>query len=48
MELHEQLRHHANTLRTNSMPLADLIPLLQKVADRLEHLEHMLWLYEHD
>lgn len=32
----QRLRHHATTLRTNSLPLSDLIPLLLQAADALE------------
>lgn len=34
-----RLRHHAATLRTNSMPLKELIPLLTEAADALDR-EH--------
>ena len=32
----KRLRHHAATLRTNSLPLSDLIPLLCQAADALD------------
>lgn len=32
----ERLRHHARTLRTNSLPLDALIPLLNQAADELD------------
>lgn len=35
----EALRRHAKTLRTNSLPLATLIPILNKAADRIDELE---------
>lgn len=34
-----RLRHQATTLRTNSVPLSTLIPLLNESADKLEELE---------
>ncbi len=36
MTLQERLRHEAQTLRTKSMPLKHLIPLLQQAADALD------------
>lgn len=38
-QLAQALRMHARTLRTKSMPLSDLIPLLNKAADALAALE---------
>ena len=35
-DLQQRLRRAADTLRRTSMPLADLIPLLQQAADALE------------
>lgn len=42
----ERLRHHANTLRTNSIPLKDLIPLLQQAADELDRKQEVISYYD--
>lgn len=39
MTLQDELRRFANELRRTSMKLEDLIPLLQKAADKLDQLE---------
>ena len=36
-KLSDALRKHAATLRTNSLPLSVLVPLLQQAADALDH-----------
>ncbi len=40
LKLAERLRNQAAQLRAKSTPLADLIPLLQQVADELERQDH--------
>jgi hypothetical protein len=38
MTLQERLRKYAESLRTNSLPLSTLIPLLQEAADEIDCL----------
>lgn len=40
MTLQERLRKHAVSLRTNSMPLKNLIPLLNEAADALDSVDY--------
>lgn len=36
MNIQIELREYANKLRTKPIPLSEIIPLLQKAADRLD------------
>jgi hypothetical protein len=40
-DLSEKLRKISLDLRVKSIPLSDIIPLLQKAADRIDELESL-------
>ena len=48
MSIQDRLRAAVSKLRTTSMPIADLVPLLQQAADELDNLTNEKAEYEKD